>query len=148
MAENESFLGSGWSFPPTFTKRGVELVHNADDIAESIEILLNTSLGERIMRPEFGCNLRDFLFKSITTSKIFEIKEMIRTALTYFEARIDLHSVEIDHSGYLDGIILIQVDYSVAKTNSRYNLVFPYYSVEGSDLPRLMKSTLSKTNNL
>jgi phage baseplate assembly protein W len=147
MAKNESFLGSGWSYPPTFTKRGVELVHNADDIAESIEILLNTSLGERVMRPEFGCNLRDFLFKSITTSRIHQIKEMIKTALTYYEARINLHGVEIDYTGYLDGVILIQVDYSVARTNSRYNLVFPYYTVEGSDLPKLMKTTLTATNN-
>lgn len=139
-----SFIGSGWSFPPSFTKNeGIVMVSEEEEIAQSIEILLNTGIGERIMQPRFGCDLRSYLFQSISTSKLHFVKELIKTALLNYEARINLHDVEIDHSKYLDGIINVRVNYSVAKTNSRFNLVFPFYKVEGTDLPVALKKQIS-----
>ena len=134
--KKKSFIGSGWSFPPTFTKNeGIVMVSEEEEIAQSIEILLNTSIGERIMQPKFGCDLKTYLFQSISTSKLHFVKEMIRTALLNYEARIKLIDINIDHTKYLDGIINVTVNYEVAKTNSRFNLVFPFYKVEGTDLP-------------
>lgn len=119
------------------------MVSEEEEIAQSIEVLLNTGIGERIMEPKFGCDLRNYLFQSISTSKLHFLKEMIKTALVHYESRIKLHGVDIDHSQYMDGIISVRVNYSVAKTNSRFNLVFPYYKVEGTDLPIAMKKQIS-----
>ncbi len=143
MAKKSSFLGNGWSFPPTFNQsEGIVMSKDEKDIAESIEIILNTSIGERVMQPKFGCDLRTFLFQSISTSRLHFMKELIRSSLINFESRIKLHDILIDHSQYLDGIISVQVNYSIVATNSRFNLVFPYYKTEGTSLPTALKSTL------
>ncbi len=147
MKKEDSFLGKGWSFPPTFTKRGgARMVKDDEDVAQSIEILLNTTIGERIMQAKYGCDLKTYLFQSISTTRLNFIKELIKSALINYESRINLHDIIIDHSGYLDGIISVQVNYSVASTNSRFNLVFPYYKVEGTSVPTMLKKTLSSTN--
>jgi len=113
METDNSFLGRGWSFPPTFHNygnSGVVMVEKEEDIKQSLEILLNTSLGERIMLPEYGCDLQSFLFESISNSKIYLLKEMIRSAIIHYESRIELNDVIIDHSDYQDGIIRIKLD--------------------------------------
>lgn len=137
--KDKSFLGRGWSFPPTFSSDagGINMVSEEDDIKQSLEILLGTSLGERMMLPEFGCNLHQYLFESISTSKVHFLKELIRTAILKFEPRINLEEIVIDQSAYLDGIIRIELDYSIQTTNTRFNLVFPYYKVEGTNIPQL-----------
>ena len=147
MKKEDSFLGQGWSFPPSFTKRGgARMVNDEEDVAQSIEILLNTTIGERIMQAKFGCDLKTYLFQSISTTRLHFIKELIKTALVNYESRIDLHEIIIDHAGYLDGIISVQVNYTVSTTNSRFNLVFPYYKVEGTSVPTMLKRTLTSTN--
>ncbi|MCB0636514.1 MAG: GPW/gp25 family protein, partial [Lewinella sp.] len=72
MATNnipKNFLGTGWSFPPTFQKSapGVDMTTGEPDIDRSLEILLGTALGERVMLPEYGCNMEDLLFEPIDT---------------------------------------------------------------------------------
>ena len=137
---NRSFLGRGWGFPPTFSgfaKEGVKMVENEQDIRESLEILIGTRLGERTMLPEYGCDIHSYLFDSISTSKMNFVKELIRTAILLYEPRIELHDVFIDHKKYLDGIIKINIDYSIETSNTRFNLVFPYYREEGTGIPML-----------
>jgi len=134
----ESFLGTGWSFPPSFNKAGgVELVSNDIDIKQALQILLSTSLGERTMLPKYGCDLSDYLFSSISDSNLYLIQEQITSAIINFEPRVTVNSVQIDQTQYLDGILSILVDYSVITTNTRFNLVFPYYKLEGTDIPQL-----------
>jgi phage baseplate assembly protein W len=147
MNELESFLGTGWSFPPSFNKAGgVEMVSNDIDIKQALQILLSTSLGERIMLPKYGCDLNDYLFSSISDSNIYLIREQITSAIINYEPRVTVNNVDIDQSQYLDGILSILVDYSVITTNTRFNLVFPYYKLEGTDIPQLYfeNFTLSK----
>lgn len=142
MANKNSFLGKGWSFPPTFHKEsyfGIEMVENQIDIQQSLEILLNTSKGERVMLPDYGCDLQTFLFESINDSKIHLLKEIIRSAIVTYEPRVELNDVIVDYSDYQDGIIRIKLDYIVESTNTRFNLVFPYYKVEGTNIPLYYK---------
>lgn len=142
MKNRKSFLGTGWSFPPTFhndMKSGVAMVSNEEDIEQSLRILLNTRIGERIMQPKYGCDLYTYLFESISNSRGHLIKEVIRTAILKYEPRIKLLAVNLDESDYLEGIIRIQLDYNIPLTNTRFNLVFPYYKVEGTDIPKLYK---------
>lgn len=140
--KDNSFLGTGWSFPPTFHKHGVggvEMVANEKDIKQSLEILLGTKLGERLMVPLYGCDLYSYLFDSISTSRTHLITEMIRTAIIRYEPRVNLLEVTLDESEYLEGIVRVRLDYTIRLTNTRFNLVFPYYKVEGTDIPSQYK---------
>ncbi len=139
MSEERSFLGTGWSFPPTFNKTvdgSVVMVSNRKDIEQSLKVLLSTTVGERIMLPNYGCNLQEFLFEPITNSKLHFIKDLIKTAVTNFEPRIDVVDIIIDDSGYQEGTIYVKLDYLIRKTNTRFNLVYPYYIIEGTDIPK------------
>jgi uncharacterized protein len=131
-----SFLGTGWSFPPTFDAIYNTAVTTSDeaDIQLSLEILLSTEQGERIMLPDYGCNLDEMLFEPMTTTFKTYISDMVRNAILFYEARIDLNSVTVDDSNETEGIILLVIDYTVRTTNSRFNFVYPYYKTEGTDL--------------
>ena len=133
---SKSFLGTGWSFPPTFDAFSNTVLMTSDeaDIQLSIQILLATRRGERVMVPDYGCNLDEMLFEPITTTFKTYISEMIRTAILFYEPRIDLHSVQIDDSQDAGGIINILLDYTVRTTNSRFNFVYPFYKNEGTEI--------------
>lgn len=135
MINNENaFLGRGWSFPPSFDKNTeeVDMTEGTEDIEGSLRILLSTALGERVMQPKFGCNLNDMIFESLDTSLQTEMKNRVETALLYFEPRIDVRTIELITENEIDGKILISIDYVVRSTNSRSNLVFPFYISEGN----------------
>ncbi|WMX14621.1 MULTISPECIES: GPW/gp25 family protein [unclassified Aureispira] len=136
MAENKSFLGSGWSFPPRFldSTEGLELSHNDRDIAESIYILLSTTPGERVMNPGYGCNLQSMVFSSVTTSTKTRIEDLISTAILFYEPRVNLVAIEIDDTHQLEGKLEINIVYDIKGTNSRKNMVYPFYLTEGTDI--------------
>jgi phage baseplate assembly protein W len=132
MNENNSFLGKGWSFPPTFNKgsRKVEILEGAEDIASSLQILLSTTLGERVMQPRYGCNLVDMLFENLTTTLHTEMLNRIQKAILVYEPRIDLKKVDLIPQDYGSSLVMISIDYVVRSTNTRSNLVFPFYQTE------------------
>ncbi|MNJ97382.1 Lysozyme [compost metagenome] len=136
MEINESFLGTGWSFPPSFdkTSRFVRMSSDEKDIMESLQVLLSTRPGERIMVPGYGCSLETLLFESINLTLTTQITEIIRTAILYYEPRIDLESITLDEEYILDGRIDIIIDYRIRTTNSRQNMVYPFYRNEGNDI--------------
>lgn len=136
MAENKSFLGSGWSFPPRFLEstEGLELSHDDRDIAESIFILLTTTPGERVMNPRYGCDLHSMVFANMGNTTKTLIKDKIATAILYFEPRITLDGIDIDDSDYLGGKLQISITYNIKGTNSRKNMVYPFYLTEGTDV--------------
>jgi phage baseplate assembly protein W len=133
---NTDFLGTGWSFPPTFdnTTNKVAMTSDEADIQLSLQILLSTRKGERVMLPDYGCNLNEMLFEPMNATFKSYISEMIRTAILYYEARIDLNSLLIDDSQDAEGIIIINISYTVRTTNSRFNFVYPFYKREGTEL--------------
>ncbi|MFH0783132.1 MAG: GPW/gp25 family protein [Pseudomonadota bacterium] len=124
-----SFLGSGWSFPPTFSlaEKGVEMTSDEEDIRKSLEILLSTSRGERILQPEYGCNLQELLFEPMSTTLKTYVAVLIEHSILHFEPRINLKSVRIEPAPPGEGRVDIVIDYAVRTTNSRYNLVYPFY---------------------
>lgn len=133
---NETFLGTGWSFPPAFDKNlnKVAMLSDEEDIRSSLHILLTTRLGERVMQPTYGCNLDTLVFESLTSTFKSYIRDLVKTAILYHEPRIKLNKIELDDSRDLEGVILISVDYTVRTTNTRFNYVFPYYKNEGTDI--------------
>lgn len=131
-----SFLGRGWSFPPTFDKsnRQVVMVEDVEDIRQSMQILLSTSLRERVMQPEYGCNLTDLLYEPVNASLIAYIKDLVETAILYHEPRIEVQEIELKTDQVNEGLILIAVDYVIRSTNSRFNFVYPFYLEEGREI--------------
>lgn len=133
MAANEkSFLGTGWSFPPTFARsiHGVVMVSDQHDIRESLWILFSTALGERIMLPQYGCALWRMVFRAINTTLKTEMKGMIAQAILYWEPRITVDDISITADDAVHGLLLIDVSYTIRKTNVRSNLVYPFYTQE------------------
>ena len=136
MEKDNAFLGRGWGFPPTFDKasKSVGMLEEENDIESSLEILLSTRLGERIMQPNYGCNLDEMVFEAMNLTMVTYLKDLVENAILYYEPRIDLEGLRIDTSGDLEGMLLIIIDYTVRTTNSRFNFVFPFYKNEGSNL--------------
>ena len=127
------FLGTGWSFPPTFLAPagGVRLVSDIEDIQQSLRILLTTTLGERLLHPTYGCDLRPYLFEPLNASITAFLQDLVRTAILYHEPRILPEAVTLSAVAE-DGVVLIRVDYVVRATNTRYNYVFPFYEQEAT----------------
>lgn len=126
--DNSSFFGRGWAFPPSFDKasNSVAMVEKETDIRQSLEILLTTRVGERLLEPRYGCDLTRFLFEPIDTTLKTYMREIIRDAILYFEPRIKLKDIAL-HARPEEGRIDIEVDYLIPSVNSRTNLVFPFY---------------------
>ena len=134
--ENQSFLGRGWSFPPEFNNesRAVKMLKDEEDIRSSLQILLSTRPGERIMVPGYGCNLDELLFSPLNLTIKTYVVDLIRTAILYYEPRIDVNKIEIDPTDEFHGVLLIQIEYTIRATNSRMNMVYPFYIEEGNEL--------------
>ncbi|MCP5106291.1 MAG: GPW/gp25 family protein [bacterium] len=124
----KEFLGRGWTFPVKPGGDGcIAMSQYEDDIKQAIWIILATSRGERVMRPDFGCGIHDFVFASLNTSNLMKIENSVREALINWEPRIDLLDVVLDTGRVDDGMLRISIDYQVRTTNNRFNLVYPFY---------------------
>ena len=134
--EKSSFLGRGWSFPPEFSKTGKQnlMVSDEEDIQQSLLILLTTKPGERVMQPKFGCGIYKYVFENYDESIAAVMKETIRVAILFFESRIKLNQIRINQSKTPEGILLFDIDYTIKATNSRTNMVFPFYFMEGTNI--------------
>lgn len=124
-----SFLGVGWAFPPTFHGGGAELALVADvaDIHESLKILLATRPGERPMQELYGCNLDDVMFEEVDAALVKRITTLVSTAVLHHEPRVVLQDVDVSQSAAHPGLLLIRLDYTVPATNTRYNMVYPFW---------------------
>lgn len=130
------YLGRGWSFPPSFVREtgGVTMLEDEADVVSSLEILLSTTPGERVLQPLYGCNMSELLFESLDTRMKTLMADKIESAILYYEPRVKLESIGLDDSLDLEGVVLIQVVYTVKSTNSRFSFVYPYYKREGTDI--------------
>jgi len=132
MANDNTFLGRGWSFPPVFDRqqKTVQMLDGEENIRSSIEVVLSTELGERVMLPGFGWRREGWLFESLTVTAATAIEKEIETALLFFEPRINLNQVRLAPGQQETGKVEIHIDYTVRSTNTRNNLVFPFYLTE------------------
>ncbi|MBC3917264.1 GPW/gp25 family protein [Undibacterium sp. CY18W] len=135
MENNASFLGTGWSFPPEFSRRGnVRMISAEEDIHQSLLILISTTPGERVMQPNFGCGLKAQIYENLNESTITVLKDLIRRAVIFYEPRVVLEAIETDHSYIYEGRLNIELIYRIVTTNTRHNLVYPFYFREGTDV--------------
>lgn len=133
--QQHSFLGTGWAFPPSFTRgpQSVVMVSDKEDIRQSLEILLTTSVGERFLRPSYGCDLRRYLFEPLDEGLVAYIRDLVNNAILYHEPRIRLTDLTLTTRAD-EGVLLIELAYVVRATNSRQNYVYPFYRDEGTDI--------------
>lgn len=130
------FVGAGWAFPlGVSASGGIALVRRERELEQAMALILSTYPGERPMRPEFGCRLRDYVFRPANLDTAADLANEVRKALLRWEPRVDIEAVNVfpqpgDHS-----LLFIDIQYRPKDTNDRRNLVFPFYTIpdDGSD---------------
>lgn len=126
------FLGRGWKFPLVIKNEKIMSSQDEDSIKESIMIILGTAKGERVMRPDFGCGINELVFAPINTSTVTLIDFYIREALVKWEPRIEVLNINVIPDGDdAKNKLLINIDYKVNSTNTKNNLVYPFYLEKG-----------------
>jgi phage baseplate assembly protein W len=127
----KDFLGRGWKFPVAVDAAGrIALSEHEDDVREAIRIILMTSKGERVMQPDFGAGLSDFVFTTMNSTNLGRIQRAVEDALVKWEPRAQVTAVSVEPDQTELGRLLINIDYRVRATNTRFNLVFPFYLKE------------------
>jgi phage baseplate assembly protein W len=122
-------LGTGLAFPFSINaQRRVELARDETDVAQAIRIILATAPGERPMRPEFGCGIHALVFERMDAATLGEMERAIRAGLARWEPRIEVEKVTF-RIGDGDGRLQVAIDYRLLATNSRRNLIYPFYLV-------------------
>jgi len=127
-----AFLGVGWSFPAGLDEGGrLGEVGYEDDVRQAIRIILSTSPGERVMRPDFGAGLDRFVFEPVNPTTVTQVETAVRDALVRWEPRIDVLSVTVTPEGSPPVVLMVELEYRVRATNTLQNLVYPFYLQEG-----------------
>ena len=122
------FEGRGWQFPIRVDDGGaIAEAREEDKVRQSIEIILRTAPGERVMRPDFGCGIHDLVFDTISGAMIGRVASVVAGALATWEPRIDVLSVRPQQDTEDPTRLLIEINYRLRSSNSRFNLVFPFY---------------------
>ncbi len=138
MITENKFLGGGWQFPPEFCKGEAAAItamaSGAENIAQSLTALLGTDLGERLMHPNYGCGISRLLFEPVDQRTITKIQNSISDAILLYEPRIRLVSVNIFQDRNETGLLKINIEYVIKVTNSRFNLVYPFYINEATNV--------------
>lgn len=131
--DRKDFLGRGWAMPVELEPRTglVASVEHEQDIRQSIRIILETSPGERVMRPNFGCGIHEMVFDALDSTAIQRIRSLVEESLRRCEARIDVMDVVVEETPSEQGRLIVEIEYRVRKTNQTGNLVFPFYFREG-----------------
>ena len=127
---SEEFIGSGWAFPLRTDATGaIALVSHDREIEESIRLILGTAFGERPMRPDYGCEIHDYVFASINSDMVSRIAVAVRESLIRWEPRIAVKDVIVTIDPKDQTIVYIDVRYAIGDTNDPRNLVFPFYTI-------------------
>ncbi len=128
----KEFLGTGWRFPVQLNEQQeIAMSSHEQDVQEAIWLILSTAPGERIMLPEFGCGIHDFVFAPNNTRTAGLIAYHVELALNRWEPRIDLMGVDVRQDQANLSLLLIEIEYRVRTTDSRFNLVYPFYLERG-----------------
>ena len=127
-----AFLGVGWAFPPRLDAGGrIAEAAYEEDVREAIGIILGTSPGERVMRPDFGAGLERFVFEPVNPATVTQVETTVREALVAWEPRIDVLEVRVTPEGTPPVVLRIDVRFRVRATNAVQNLVYHFYLEEG-----------------
>jgi uncharacterized protein len=123
-----NFLGNGWKFPVIpGADGGLGYVAGNENVQQSLRVLLLTALGERVMRPEFGCKAPRLVFAPGSVQYLQLLETSIREAVRDWEARVDLLDVSAETDPADETRAIVSISYRIRGSNTRNNLVFPFY---------------------
>ncbi|MFC6705783.1 GPW/gp25 family protein [Flexivirga alba] len=126
------FLGIGWRFPLQVSPAGAIATSALEQkIEESLYLILSTAKGERPMLPNFGCGIHDLVFAPGDAGTVAQVVSSVRDALSTYEPRIDVLTVDAAPAPGEPNVLLIRVDYRIRSNNARANLVYPFFITEG-----------------
>jgi hypothetical protein len=124
----KAILGTGLAFPIQTNPRGeIQLVSSDLDIAQSIQIILGTHPGERVMRPTFGCRVHEMMFEPRDSTTMSLIKKYVDEALQLWEPRIQVFAINTESSSEQDGAIFVEIEYQVNATHDTRSIVYPFF---------------------
>lgn len=125
------FLGTGWKFPIRVNARGgIALSQHEQDIEEAIWIIIATAKGERVMEPDFGCGIHEYVFAPNDPATRNSIAYEVQKSLAEYEPRIEVSAARAEAPPETPNRLLIHVDYRVRSNNQKRNLVYPFYLQE------------------
>jgi uncharacterized protein len=128
----QGFLGAGLSFPLGVDSQGrIKMNSFEDHVRQSILLILQTVRGERVMRSEFGAGLRTHVFSPVTAATAPLVAHEVKEALIRFEPRIEVLEVKVTDDARNPGALLVDIDYRVRRTDTLFNLVYPFYLEKG-----------------
>jgi phage baseplate assembly protein W len=104
------------------------LVRRDREIEESIRVILGTAFGERPMRPDFGCEIHDYVLGPVTPDATGQMASAVRESLVRWEPRVEIERVDVT-VGDDPSVVYIDIRYLVRDTNDPRNLVFPFYTI-------------------
>jgi hypothetical protein len=123
-------IGRGWSFPPILDERGtVALTGDDEEIEQSIFLILSTALGQRVMRPEFGCRIHELVFAPNNATTAGLATRYVREALGQWEPRIDLKKVDVAPDPNDHARLIISIEYRILASHNNRSLVYPFYLI-------------------
>lgn len=126
--DDSKYIGRGWNFPLMTDAGGrMKLVTGTDDIEQAIHIILETSPGERVMRPLFGCKAKEMVFEPQDAETFTLMASYVREALTMWEPRILVRDVQVRPHASIDGAIRCEITYEINATHDTRNIVHPFY---------------------
>ncbi len=127
------FLGKGWQFPIEADAEGkIGVVADVENIDQAIRVVLTTAKGERVMKPGFGCGIHDLVFAVNSAGTRGRIASEVKSALLNWEPRISVSDVAVTADADEPNKLLINIDYKVKSTNSRFNMVYTFYLEKGN----------------
>ena len=126
------FLGTGWAFPVSIDAHGrIALARQERDIEEAICIILLTPKGQRVMRPEFGCQIHDLIFAPNDATTAGLASYYVEEALGMWEPRVRVQEVTTHPDPDDPGRLLVEIRYEIKATHDSRSLVFPFYRIPG-----------------
>jgi uncharacterized protein len=131
---SQEIIGRGWTFPPQINPRGgMSLTFETNELAQSIEVILSTGLGERVMRPHFGCRLHELVFAPINIQTLAQARRYVEQALGMWEPRIRVTQVIVSPDPNETSRLLVEIEYEIKTTRDRRSLVYPFYLIPGEN---------------
>jgi phage baseplate assembly protein W len=129
---SRNILGKGWAFPISPDVRGgVRISHYEKSIEESIRIILNTTPGERLMHPDFGCMINEMVFAPNRPQAITQAEHYVREAIIRWEPRVILKEVRGESDSDKEAVVNIKIHYEIRSVNTFFNMVYPFYLERG-----------------
>lgn len=129
--DSKEFLGAGVAFPMRLDAGRIAMNSYEDHVRQSIQLILQTAKRERVMRPDFGAGLHNLIFEPVNPVTTSLVQHEVKEALIRFEPRIDVLNVEVTVDQKEQEKLLINIQYRVRRTDTIFNLVYPFYLERG-----------------